>query len=163
MVELIARELLGAHVLRCAERDAGGRQVLPTLGLHRLGDPEVHDLDPIAAVVLSPDHDVLGLQVTVDNAEQVSGGERVGNLHRDPGRARCRNRTEPLDRRGERVALDVFHGEIQHAIAFTEVVDLRDVWVIDAARVGCLAIEAADRLRGVGERRVDHLHRALSA
>ena len=42
-----------------------------------LGESEIQDLDR----AIGPDHDVGGLQVAVDDADVVSGGERVGDLH----------------------------------------------------------------------------------
>ena len=133
------------------------------LGLHRLRDAEVDDLHPIGAVVLPPDHDVLGLEIAMDDSELVRRGQRVGNLHRDVRGARCRNGAEALDCRGERLALDVFHRQVQYAVALAEVVDLRDVRVIDATGVRRLTIEPADRFGRVGEGGVDDLDRALSA
>ena len=73
------------------------------------------------------------------------------------------NGAETLDRRRQRLALDVLHREVEHAVALAEVVDLGDVRMIDATGVRGFAVEAADRLGGVGERRVDDLDGALSA
>ena len=66
--------------------------------------------------------------------------------------------------RGERLTLDVLHGEIHEPLGrLTEVVDPGHVRVIDATRVGGLAVEPADGVGVVHHGRVHHLDRALPA
>ena len=49
------------------------------LGLDRAGDAEVHD----PGVAVAVDHDVLGLEVAVDDAQPVGLGQALGDLPGD--------------------------------------------------------------------------------
>ena len=84
MVDGQAAHLLGRHVAERPEHGAG-------VGLHvgdagflrrrrrdRLGETEVEDLD----VIVAPDHDVLGLQIAMDDAARVGGGDAARDLLR---------------------------------------------------------------------------------
>ena len=82
------RELLGAHVLGRADDEPGLRHLLRIVALHRLRDAEVDDLHAVRAVARLRDHDVVGLEIAMDDAHVVRGVERVGRLSRDVGRAR---------------------------------------------------------------------------
>jgi hypothetical protein len=63
------------------------RHPLGTLAdLIRILEPEVEDLDR----VLPRDHQVLGLQVSVDDPGLVRAGEAVGDLRREGQEAPCR-------------------------------------------------------------------------
>ena len=75
-VDLAPQRLLGRHVLAGAEHAAGLGQARL---LERAGDAEVGHADaPVVA-----DQDVAGLQVAVDAAAGVGGGEAVRDLDRD--------------------------------------------------------------------------------
>ena len=60
--------------------------------IDELGDPEVEDLDRIAAGrgVVADEEDVVGLEIAVDHARGVRGVERREQLHRDLGGERRR-------------------------------------------------------------------------
>ena len=91
-----SRRLLGRHVADRAEdgaglrardrrRDVGG--AAGALRLHELGEAEVEDLE----VPVARDHEVVGLQVAVDDAVGVGAGEAARRLHgqvEDPARRR---------------------------------------------------------------------------
>src|SRR5437762_3505449 len=166
MIELLARQLLGAHVLRRPERYPGHRYRLrpATVALDCFRNPEIDDLYPVAAVQMPSDHDILGLEVAVHYAKMMRGVQRVGNLLRDLRRAENRQRPLMRDDGVEGLTVDVLHGEIECAVGhLAEIVDLRDIRMIDLAGVRRLTIKARD---GVGRRRqrgIDHLHRALAA
>ncbi len=68
-----------------------------------------------------------------------------------------------MNQRPKRLAFDVLHREVEQAVRrFAEVVDLRDVRMVDSAGVGGLAIEPADGVRGERHVGAHHLHRALA-
>ena len=107
VVHGLAAHLLGRHVADGAEHDAGsvprvcGRAGLvdgrDRVRLRQLGQAEVEDLH--AAVV--GDEEVLGLEVAMDDAVVVRGGEAVGDLdgvvdglaHRQRDRRSSRSRS----------------------------------------------------------------------
>ena len=85
-------ELLGTHVLRRAHHQAGLRHLLARLAARRLGDAEVHDLHAVRRRRGLRDHDVVGLEIAVHDAQVVRRLERVGGLPDDLGGARRRQR-----------------------------------------------------------------------
>ena len=76
--------LLGRHVLGRAHRHAGAGQpaLARGLGLGRLRDAEVEHLDDVGGAVARDQEDVLGLEIAVDDALAVRGGERAADLRR---------------------------------------------------------------------------------
>ena len=74
----IAGCLLGAHVVRCAEREPGLRQPLRARGGEGSRDPEVSD-DSLSA----GEQDVLGLDVTVHHAAFVGIAQRCRHVASD--------------------------------------------------------------------------------
>ena len=75
-VGLLALDLLGRHVLGRPDHHAGARD---PLGLDRAGDPEIHD----PGVAVAVDHDVLGLEVAVDDAQAVGFRQALADLPGD--------------------------------------------------------------------------------
>ena len=73
-VGLLAVHLLGRHVFRRPDHHVR-RPVMP-LGLDRTGDAEVHD----PGVAVAVDHDVLRLEVAMDDAEAVGFGQAFADL-----------------------------------------------------------------------------------
>ena len=92
-VERLAARLLGRHVLGGSDHEALGGDAWPACSaLEQLGDAEVthlHDVVGAPFVVLAAhDHDVLGLEVAMDDADVVrhrEGGERLGGDVDDAG------------------------------------------------------------------------------
>src|ERR1043166_1590196 len=166
-IESLAGELLGAHVFRGSDRSPD-RQGLPrsriaALLLDGLRDAEVDDLDALAAVLLAGDDDGVGIQITMDDVAMVGGGQRVGDLLGERRGVSNGERPVAANDGTERLALDVFHGEVEGLVRpFAKVVDLNDVGMIDLAGVGGFAIEARDG--GIGPRQLgaDHLDGALA-
>jgi hypothetical protein len=68
-------QLLGRHVRRSAAADIGRVQLL----FRHRGEPEVHDSDFAVAV----DHDVARLEIPVQDAPGVRGGQSCAQLPRD--------------------------------------------------------------------------------
>src|SRR5256714_3841414 len=164
MVELLARQLFRAHVLRRAGRDAGHRHRLraAAIALDRFGDAKVDDLHPIAPIQMPRDHDVFRLEIPVDDAEVMCRMERIGDLFGDLSGAHRRQWALTSDDGVERLAIDVLHREIQRAVGhLAEIVDLRHVRMIDLAGVGGFAIESRGGVARRRERGIDDLHRAL--
>ncbi len=144
---------LGCDVRDGPDEDAG-RGVLGG-GAHRLGQPEVGDLDP--AVV--GDEDVLGLDVTVDQAGAVRG--RQCGHHRLEQREGAGGRERRLLADGvtQRVAGDQLHGQEDGAVVVALVEDRHDVGVRELRRRPGLGHEAGRELVVVTETGVHHLHR----
>ena len=116
----LATGLLGAHVLDRPQGRPGQRH----LGLgDRPGDPEVGHLDP---AVLG-EEDVPGLDVAMDDPPGVGGGQRAGDLGRDPGHLGRRERTGPPEERREVLPVDVVHDDERPGGIGPEVVDGDDV------------------------------------
>ena len=136
-----ALHLLGGEVGDGAVEDAvvGGRR----LGGDRPGQTEVRDLDGAAV----GDEDVLGLDVPVDVARLVRGGQpgehRVHEVERGP------RRQGPLgvDDRAERAALDVLHREEDPPRVLALVEDRDDVGVAQPGGRAGFPAEAGDEGR----------------
>src|SRR5437870_9238142 len=109
MVELLARQLLRAHVLRRAGGDAGHRHRLraAAIALDRFGDAKVDDLHPIAPIQMPRDHDVFWLETAVDEAEMRCCRERIGALFADWSGGHRRQWAPTSDAGVERLAIDV--------------------------------------------------------
>ena len=123
-----------------------------TLG-HRLRQPEVQDL---RHAVLR-EKNVLGLQVAMDDAEIVCGGQTVRYLHGDPQQRFHRDRTV-RGQLAQRPPLDEFHGEIRHTVGFADVVDGHHVRVRQRRRGSRLSLESPPRV-GVGQTGGQNLER----
>ena len=97
----------------------------------RAGDAEVGDLHP----ALAGHQDVAGLDVAVDEAPVVRGGERAGRLGDEPRRGARRQGAAPPDDRREVLALDELHDDERPDRVRAVVVDRDDAdgWFSDAA------------------------------
>jgi hypothetical protein len=86
----LAVALLGAHVRRRADDHAGARVLRhrPAGVRRQLGDAKVEQLGVVAVAVPRTQVDVLGLQIAVDNALGVAGGQRRGTLRQDAAASR---------------------------------------------------------------------------
>ena len=73
-----SRRLLGRHVCRRPDREAGLRELVAARGADGPRDAEIGD-DRVTA----RKHDVLGLDVTVHHVVLVRVGERLGHFLRD--------------------------------------------------------------------------------
>ncbi len=149
--DLARHRLLGRHVGGSADRHAGrGPERARALLGQRLGDPEVGDLDP----PVGGDHQVLGLEVAVDDAR----GVRV----RQPGEHVLQHAADlrglqPADPRAQRAARDVLHRDVLDAAVLEVVEDGDDARVVERARDARLAQEAADHLRVLALQRAELL------
>ena len=127
-VDRLAADLLGGQVRRGSQSDSGLGQV--GLALQRLGDPEVHDLD---GAVLE-DADVGRLDVAVHDGRVVRVGEPVGDRHQDLDLPRHGDRVAALDLLVEVLAGQKLLDDVGDPVLHAEVVDRRDVAVMEVPR-----------------------------
>jgi hypothetical protein len=114
------------------------------------GEPEIEELDQLAAIGGVHEEDVLGLHVTVDDPGAVGGAEPLRDAGRDPHRARRAQRARERERVGEIQADEQLHREEAAPLAGAlDAVHLEHVGVPDARGRGCLTLEPRDE-RGVG-------------
>ena len=149
-------DVLGRHVRRRAEQLPGHRHALL---VDDLRDAEVGELDePVVA-----DHDVLGLDVAMDDAELVRVLERARHLAgdhlRDLGERQRRVGEEVL----ERAAVDELGDDVALGRVGPRVIEnLEDVLVAQLGDGVRLALQPRARLCLAGEVRVQHLDRDLA-
>ena len=143
-VERVAGELLGRHVLRRADDEPRLRHLLhsspwpPSRCRSRRPSRDRRRRVPRAIMMLS------GLRSRCTIPMSCAASSALGHLPRDVRRALRRQRARLLDELRERLAVDELHREIDQPVRrLAEVVDRRDVRVLDPARVRRLAIEAA--------------------
>ncbi len=167
-VHRLPARLLGRHVAgrahdrsRFGRRGDRGRKDGGVLGrrLGQLGQAEVEDLD----VAVLRDHQVLGLQVPMDDAGAMRLGQSLGDLDgkiEEPARRQRLSRSEQL---AERLSLDELHGDVQSAVGLADVVDGEDVGVVQRGGGARLLFEALSSPVVPGHRRGEHLDRDLAA
>ena len=115
----------------------------------RGGNPEIGDADVPFAV----DHHVGRLEIAVQHAAFVRGGDAGAQLARELDRLVLRDPADASQQRGEVLAVDVLHREEAAAVGFAEVVEADDVLVRDLAGDAQLVVELRE-LVGVGRRRL---------
>jgi hypothetical protein len=150
-LELLRRHVVGrAHHLR-----------RPHVRVDDLREPEVRDLHVPPGV----DHDVLGLDVPMDDVLLVRRGEGVGGLLDDRHRLLDGERAPHLDQVREGLALEELHDEVvdRAVLVPPHLVDRHDVGMVEIRGGDRLAIELADELlvRGQGLQEDLDRHRAL--
>ena len=100
----------------------------------QLGDAKVEQLGVVAVVVPRTQVDVLGLQIAVDDALGVAGGQRRGTLRQDVQRLADRD-TLATHARRQALAVEILHDDVlaDHTIEgrLTKVDDVDDVGVAD--------------------------------
>ena len=151
----LAHRLLGRHVLRRAEREAGLRHASAARALHREGDAKVGH-QRVAAV----EEDVLRLDVAVDDALRVRVGKRIGHLVRNAHGVVNRQLLVAHQAIAQRLAVNERHHVEQEAARRAGVMQRQDVRMLQVRGGGDLGEEAlgTQRRREVG---VQHLDRDL--
>jgi hypothetical protein len=126
----VGHRLLRRHVGRCAQRHAHRGERLTPGGLaQRLGHAEVHDQG------MSPaEHDVLGLEIAVDDAMAVGLGQRVGDVAQDPDAFADRELPFLHELLAQRQAGHVRHDVEQQVVRRAGVVQRQDVGVLQGGR-----------------------------
>ena len=145
--DLASEELLGRHVRRRARTDI--------LDPPNRGQAEVHHAHSAGAV----EHDVGRLQIAMDDAALMGGGESRAQLARDVGGFVFRESANPAERAREVFPVDVLHREIQEAVGLADVVDAAHVGVGDLPRGAHLVVKLSEAHRIVAERFRQELQR----
>src|SRR5262249_45048909 len=102
-------------------------------------------------------HDVLRLQVAMDNADTVGSFQRTADLDHGLDGFAWRKRLTLFDYGAQVTALNVLHGDELHTVGFAEIVNTDNVAVRDLMGKDQLLLEAIDD-RGVpGKIRTDDL------
>ena len=115
-----------------------GRAGLLATRPRQLGDAEIENLH----APVGRDEQVVGLQVAVDDALVVRGGEPVGNLTRVVDGFAWRQRAV-LQAGAERFALEQFRDDVGRAVMGADVVNGQDVRVVELPGGARLLLEAA--------------------
>ena len=157
----VAAGLLGRHVLERADNRSGKR--IQRLGIDGARDAEVGQ----PRVILGIDDHVGGLEVAVDDAGLVDGGETVGNLARDRERASDRHLSLAFQQEAQVRSLHVLHRQVLQPVDLAEIVNADDVRMGDLTREPKLALEALlERLEvglAEGDARPDDFQRDRAA
>ena len=160
----VATGLLWRHVARRAEHHGwiggigagrgrpgdGGRRRQP-------GEPEIEDLH----VAVLAQHDVLGLDVAMDDAGGVGHRQRARQLPSEPGQRAGVDGC--ADQRGQRSPFHELHGQEAAIAQIADGVDRDDVGVIERRRGPRLVLEAPHRVGVARERGPEQLERDLAA
>ncbi len=147
----VARGLLGAHVGRRSDDEAGPRQRLAPGLAQRLGDAEVghHRLALVH-------HHVLGLDVAVDDALRVGIPQGAGHVQRDSHRLTDREGALGVEPRPQRFAADERHDVVEDAVGLAGIEQRKDVRVAEARRDLDLALKPLGA-EGRGQVRMEEL------
>ena len=111
------------------------------------GHAEIHDQNATGFVA----HDVLRLQVAVNDANAMSGFERAADLLDDLDCFFGRKYFVLKNQRAQVFALDELHGDELNAVGVAKVIDADDVFVRDLMGKEKLLLEAGDN-RGIGRK-----------
>ncbi len=145
--DLPPKELLGRHVGRCPRTDV--------FDPPNRGQTEIHDAYPAIAV----QHHVGWLQIAVDDAALMGGGEPGAQLARDVGGLVLRESANPTERAREIFPVDVFHREIEQAVGLPDVVHAAHVGVGNLPRGAHLVVKLRQAHRIVADRFRQELER----
>ena len=163
-VELLGLRLLRAQVLRRAVHHAVLRQLrlVRARRLLDLGDPKVEDLHKLSNAPEVAQHDVVRLEVSVDDAELVGLVQRVERLAHDADGAKLVEVPFALDQPAQRAAFDVLHRHVDQPIfGVTKDEDANDVRVRQLRDRFRLPIEPRDELLALGGVAMQDLDRNL--
>jgi len=148
LVHGLAIELFGRHVAR---RPHGVSDLGEPHPLLRPGQPKVHDLD----VPLPVDHEILRLQVPVDDTESVDLGQSLADLPGDMEAFLYGQLAQPPDHVAQVLAGDVLHGDEEGRALFAEVIHPANAGMGDPPGDPQLGPEALDGLLVDGDLGVD--------
>ena len=138
IVDGVAFDLFGGHVVEGAESGAGHREAAIAGGA---GDAEVHELNR----AVGGDHHVGGLDVSMDDVLFVGVTEGVENLvdvfHRERGRNGAL-----MQARGERDTVNELHDHHKLIVEREGGAERRDIWMIEAGKYFDFAKEAVGKI-----------------
>ncbi len=160
-------DLLGRHVTHRSEDHArlgpGSRRrklrlfLRTRLRLLQLCQAEVENLHP----AVPRDKEVLGLQVPVDDAFLVRRGQTVRDLDRIVDRL-ARGESSGGDPASQRFPFQELCDDVRRAIVRADVVDRRDVGVVERPGRTRLVLETTESIRILRERRRQNLDRDVA-
>ena len=158
--------MFGRHVGERAHHDAVFRidETRRSLGVGErfpageLCQPEVQHLH----VPVATDHDVLGLQVAVDDAGVVRRRDGLGDLDAD-GQRLTHLETAALEHGPQRDPVDVLRGEELHPGGVADVVDRQNVRVVERRDRAGFALESQQPFLVAERARREHFQRELAA
>ena len=152
LVEILAQGLLRRHVVHGADQGAGLGHAVAFEGA---GQAEIHHQHPAGLVA----HDVLRLQVAVNDACAVRGFERAAGLLHDLDRFLGSKFSLLLHQAAQVLTLDELHGDELHAVGLAQVVDPDDVLVGDLGGQKQFLLEAVNDGLVAGQIRADDFQR----
>ena len=144
LIQFLAQRLLGRHIFHGADQSAAlGHAV----AAKRARQAEIHDQDAAGLVA----HDVLRLQIAVDDAYAVRGFQRAADLLHDVDGFFGIELFLLMNDGTKVLTLDVLHGDELHAFGFAQVVNTDDVFVRDLMGENQFLLEAVDNRLIAGE------------
>ncbi len=138
--KLLAHPLFGRHVGGRSEDPAGGSEVFR--GLDHLGNAEIGE----QAVATPVDQDVAGFDVPMDQTLGVGIVQRVADLG-DDGADLSRRQGKPLEQIGQGPGLHQRHDQEGVSIGLAEVMNRKDVRMLERGDDPGLLLEAAGKFR----------------
>ena len=164
----LAAHLLGRHVAHRPENDAGlssdrprrelGHLLCARLRLRQFRQTEVENLE----APVFRDEQVLGLEIPMDDPLLVRGRESPRDLDRVVQSFARRERPR-RETAAQRVAFEKLADHIRRALDRSDVVDRRDVRMVQDSRRARFVLEAAQPIRILRERRRQHFDSDLAA
>jgi len=155
-VERLRAGLLRTHVMRRADGHPGARELAAR---RRLRDPEIGDHRQPVLV----EHDVVGLDVAVDDAALVRVREGARHLDQDLTDLGRRERAARGQHGRQRLTAQELHDEIDHPAGLADAIDRDDAGVFELGGRTRFALEPLDELlvEREGERQDLDRHVAL--
>ena len=147
MIQLFSGCLLGGHVGRSSHDYTGLRH----RRVAELSDAEIENLNR----VLAGQHEVGWFQIAMDDSTLVCESHRTAHLIGIGQQRRERRKFAPVEQRGECLALDELHAEVNEIFLLTDVIDGNDVGMIQPAGSFGFELQALDQLRAVAETLLD--------
>ena len=139
--DVLARDLFGGHVCRRTDHQAGF-----TALFHEFCQPEIQHLHEQLVARDLLHHDVLGLDVPVDDVAGMSGVQRVQDLSQDLRYYlwidRISSQRTGLHFSAQRaVSLDVFHHQVREALENPVLQKTNDIGMVECGQCRGLALE----------------------
>jgi hypothetical protein len=116
------------------EQRRAGEHRRPGVVRHRLGTAEVHQDDPAAGLA----HDVVRLDVAVQQTCRMQGGQRAAQVAADSGHLVRAHGAAVADDRGQRLPFDELHPDPDVLVVLIRAIDGDDVGVPDAREIARL-------------------------
>ncbi len=153
-----SRSFRGPRPARSAAARRQVRLLLRSLpGVRELGEAEVQDLQP----AVPGDEQVLRLQVPVDDPLLVSRGKPVSHLQRVVD-SLARREPSAREHRAQRLSFQQLADDVGRSFMSPDVVDRRDVGMVEEPRGLRLLLEPPQPVRVSGEGRRQHFDRHLA-